>query len=195
VGGQKFVSARYVVLALFLVAIWANHGMGSAQESSLPVQATGSIFSIGKENRSYFGFRYRGWADESEFHCTVGVDCIEASFPRRLYRHNRSDYARTHDDEGVESVLVTFHLAQDVPKAVLRLARAGTETTLVSLDGGQPYTVTGAMLGSADGTEFGVYDLQLGELSPGEHTLLFTVADDGQGNGSYSWDSIALFAR
>ena len=51
------------------------------------------------------------------------------------------------------------------------------------------------MLGSRDGFVVGVYDLKLGALKKGPHTIQLTVADDGKGNGRYSWDALTLFAE
>jgi hypothetical protein len=77
----------------------------------------------------------------------------------------------------------------------LRLVRGGDETTVVELDETEQYLVTNSMLGSNDGYLVGAYDLDLGSLRKGKHTIKLTIADDGKGNGTYQWDAIRLFAR
>ena len=57
------------------------------------------------------------------------------------------------------------------------------------------HRVTDTMLGSTDGGVYGVYDLTLGALKKGTHTIQFTVGDDGKGNEGYSWDALTLFAE
>jgi hypothetical protein len=51
------------------------------------------------------------------------------------------------------------------------------------------------MLESSDHGTYGVYDLTLGALKKGTHTLQLTVADDRKGNGRYNWDALTLFAE
>jgi hypothetical protein len=41
----------------------------------------------------------------------------------------------------------------------------------------------------------GVYDLQVGRLEKGRHSIELTVADDGKGNAAYQWDALSLIAR
>ena len=77
---------------------------------------------------------------------------------------------------------------------MLRLVRAGGETTAVKLDR-ETHLVTAEMVGSADHGRFGACDLTLGDLKKGVHTIVMTVADDGTGNGGYSWDALSLFVR
>ena len=77
---------------------------------------------------------------------------------------------------------------------VLRLWRPGGSTTIVTVDGDTEYLVTAEMLGSWDFMpKGGSYDLELGALSEGSHSIAFTVADDGKGNGVYSWQAIVLY--
>ena len=49
------------------------------------------------------------------------------------------------------------------------------------------------MLGSGEGYKVGTYDLELGSLDEGTHTIELTMADDGKGTGSYQWDAIVLY--
>jgi hypothetical protein len=94
---------------------------------------------------------------------------------------------------GVERITISFRLDQSYNNVIMRLARAGEETTVVIVDGNQTHLVTDKMLGSADHGVYGAYDLMLGELKKGVHTIQLTVADDGKGNGGYSWDALSLF--
>ena len=52
------------------------------------------------------------------------------------------------------------------------------------------------MLESSEGFDVGVYDLSLGVLEKGEHSIEMTVADDDSyGNGTYQWDALALIDK
>jgi len=51
------------------------------------------------------------------------------------------------------------------------------------------------MLGSDENYVVGVYNLMFGELKKGNHTIQLTVANDGKGNGDYSWDALSLFTE
>jgi hypothetical protein len=125
------------------------------------------IFAIGQEDKSYSEFRLRGFKGQSEYTCRVGVDCSSEAFPRRLYRASIPGYNT--EDSGVERVTIMFTLDQAYKNAVLRLARAGNETTVVTVDGEQERThrVTDTMLESGDGYVSGVYNLTLGALKKG----------------------------
>ena len=151
------------------------------------------IFAIGQEDKSYREFNARGFKGQSEYTCRVGVDCSSETFPRRLYFPPISKYTI----DGVVRITIMFTLDHTYKNAILRLARAGNETTVVTVDGERERThrVTDIMLGSTDGGVYGVYDLTLGALKKGTHTLQFTVGDDGKGNEGYSWDALTLFAE
>ena len=96
------------------------------------------------------------------------------------------------DSGGVKRIIITFRMEQSYDNVILRLARAGGETTMVTMDGNQTHLVTAEMLGSADHGGFGAYDLMVGGLKTGVHTIEMSVPDDGKGNGGYSWDAISL---
>ena len=164
-------------------------------ESDTSRPAGNEIFAIGREDKSDLEFRSSGFSGHPEFTCTVGVDCSTQSFPQRLHRAQASAYARTYVDAGVERITIKFSLEQAYNNVVLCLARGGSETTVVTIDGKRTYFVTNEMLGSYDGYGVGVYNLMLGALKKGVHTIQLTVADDGKGNGTYQWDALALFAR
>ena len=149
------------------------------------------IFAIGKEDSSYSEFSSGGFDQYQEFICYLGVDCSAADIPVGLYA---GDHPRGYRDEAPRLTIV-FQLSQDYSELLLHLARAGSETTAVSVDGGEPLLVTAEMLGSRDNGVFGAYDLPLGSLNAGSHTITFVIQEDGAGNGGYGWDSLLLLAR
>ena len=57
------------------------------------------------------------------------------------------------------------------------------------------HLVTNTMLGSGENYHYGVYNLELGALKKGTHTIELTVADDGKGNATYAWDALSLFVE
>ena len=152
------------------------------------------LFAIGREDNSYSEFEWRGFKGHPEYTCRVGVDCSTEAFPSGMCRDPEcqdSIYA----DEEVKRITITLTLDQDYSELVLRLVRAGRETTEVTVDAQQTYLVTNVMLGSDEGWVVGAYDLMLGTLKKGTHTIQLTVADDGKGNGEFAWDALALFVR
>jgi len=90
---------------------------------------------------------------------------------------------------------INFRLEQTYNDVVLRLARGGDETTVVTIDGKRTYIVTNTMLGSGEGYRVGVYNLKLGTLKKGRHSIELTVEDDGKGNATYQWDALSLYAE
>ena len=107
---------------------------------------------------------------------------------------NRAGYWG-HLDSGVERITIIFRLDQAYNNVILRLARGGDETTVVTVDRKRTHLVTNTMLGSGEGYRVGVYNLTLGALKKGRHTIEMTVADDGKGNATYQWDALSLFAE
>jgi len=101
---------------------------------------------MGIEDKSDHEFCSSGFSGHPEFTCTVGVDCSTESFPQRLHRPQRSAYAKTYADAGVERITIKFSLEKAYNSVVLRLARGGGETTVVTIAGRQPYLVTSEML-------------------------------------------------
>ena len=65
---------------------------------------------------------------------------------------------------GVERITIIFTLDHDYNEVVLRLARTGAETAVVTVDGKRTHLVTNSMLGSNEGYVFGAYNLTLGAL-------------------------------
>ena len=51
------------------------------------------------------------------------------------------------------------------------------------------------MLGSGEGYRVGAYNLELGSLKKGVHSIEMSLADDGKGNNIYQWDALSLFVR
>jgi hypothetical protein len=49
------------------------------------------------------------------------------------------------------------------------------------------------MVGSSDNGGYGSYNLELGTLKKGKHQIMLTCADDGNGNGAFTWDALILF--
>jgi predicted ester cyclase len=127
---------------------------------------TTEIFAIGREDNSYGEFRSNGFSELTEFTCTVGVDCLTEMFPNGLNREHLRLYAHS----SVERITIQFSLEQAYNNVVLRLARAGSETTVVTIDGKRTYFVTNEMLGSSEGWTVGVFNLRLGTLEEGVHT-------------------------
>jgi len=183
---------KYLVFvpAVLLIGALATGVLAAAEpDTSRPVGK--ELFTIGQEDKSYSEFRSTGFRGQPEYTCRVEADCATEAFPRRLYRAPIRPYV----GDGVERIAISFTLDHDYNEVVLRLARAGAETTVVTVDGKRTHLVTNSMLGSNEHWVVGVYDLTLGALNKGIHTIQLTVADDGKGNGQYSWDALALFAR
>jgi len=170
----------------------ATPAIESSDKGKLESQPV-TLFAIGRENNSDGEFAARGFRGHPEYTCRVGVDCLTEAFPASLCRTPES-HAASYDDE-VKRITITLTLDQDYGELALRLVRAGAETTVVTVDGQQTYLVTNTMLGSNEGWVVGAYDLMLGALKKGTHTIQMTVADDGKGNGHYGWDALALLAR
>jgi hypothetical protein len=149
------------------------------------------IFVIGEEDKSESEFALDGFDQYQEYICQIDAGCTVEDIPGGLYA---GDSPRGYRDEAPKLTIV-FPLDRDYSELVLRLARAGSETTEVSVDGGEPLLVTAEMLGSRDGRVVGSYDLSLGLLQAGVHSITFAVHDDGIGNGGYLWDALSLRGR
>lgn len=64
----------------------------------------------------------------------------------------------------------------------------------VTVDGEEPLFVNREMLGSRDGWVVGSYDLQLGPLQVGSHSISFAIPDDSEGDGEFGWDALSVTA-
>jgi hypothetical protein len=187
---KKLVSILVLVLAVLIMTVlpWSQ---GRSDDSDTNRPEGKVIFEIGQENKSDMEFRRSGLRGQKKYSCRVGVDCLTEAFPAYLLLSGYSPYY----DGGVERIIIIFKLDQAYINVVLRLVRGGDETTVVTVDGKQTHLVTNTMLGSGEGFRVGVYNLTLGALKKGEHTIEMTVADDGKGNATYQWDALSLFAK
>lgn len=149
------------------------------------------IFVIGVEDHGWSEFASDGFDQYQDFVCHIDVDCTVADIPAGLYE---GDSPRSYRDEAPRLTIV-FQLSRDYSELMLHLARAGSETTAVFVDDGEPLLVTGEMLGSRDGGIVGSYDLPLGPLQAGSHSIAFDIPDDSMGNGGFVWDALSLTAR
>ena len=155
-------------------------------------RAWDEIFVIGVENGSWSEFASYGFDEYQEYICQLNVDCTVADIPLGLYEGDGP--SRYHDS--VPRLTIVFQLERDYDDLVLRLARAGSETTAVFIDDSEePLLVTSEMLGSRDGGTIGAYDLPLDPLQAGSHSVAFAIHNDDVGNGEYAWDALSLHAR
>jgi hypothetical protein len=190
---QIIVDYKKVIFVLPIVLVlWACQSLGMAGDQS---QEKIIFFEIGKEDNSDSEFRSTGFGEYQEYTCEVRVDCLTDTFPQRLHRPPLMGDASRYADAGVQRVTIVIYLRMAYNHVILHLVRGGDETTLVEIDGTQSYSVTNSMLGSNDGYLVGTYDLDLGLLVKGKHSIHLTVADDGKGDGTYRWDAIKMFAR
>jgi len=149
-----------------------------------------ALFIIGVEDESWREFRNDGFEGQNVYSCVVGVNCSADNFPHYLHIFPDDPY---YDQRGVMRIVISFTLDKLERDVVLRLARGGLETTEVTVDGGEKYLVTASMLGSNEGFIVGSYDLEIGSLEKGSHTIELAVAMDGKGGGSYEWDALVLY--
>lgn len=158
------------------------------------------VFSIGQRDRSYDEFTARESLDAPQYECTVGVDCSTETFPVIMTWSVMTwseAYARGYPEFAggvVESIKIYFTLARDHADLTLRVSRGGDETLLIALDERDPIPVTAAMQGSDEPWQPSTFDVLLGPVTKGSHTLLFTVhPTDGDGLPWFNWDALLLF--
>ncbi len=181
-----------VILVLTLLMMTISPWSSAESDDYNTNRPTGKvIFEFGQEDKSYSEFRLLGFRGRPEYRCRVGVDCSTETFPRNLLVAPMDEYV----DDGVDCINIEFGLEQDYSEVVLRLARGGAETLVVMVDKKRTHIVTNTMLGSNEGYVFGVYNLMIGELKKGNHTIQLTVADDGKGNRGFTWDALSLFVE
>jgi len=150
------------------------------------------LFAIGQVDKSNSEFKEYGFKGIHDYKCAVGTDCVAESFPARSYRMSAVKIA---DRNGVAQITINFTLDQAYNNLVLRIARAGAETTVVTVDEKQNHRVTNTMLKSNEDGIYGAYDVGLGAFNKGAHTIQFTVEEDEKGSGRHSWDAIVLVAE
>ncbi len=186
---RMLVSILILDLALLIMIVmpWSQ---GQSDDSDTNRPDGKVIFEIGQEDKSDREFRSSGFRGHPEYRCRVGFNCSTEAFPKYL-----NQAVDEYVDDGVELITIFFWLDKAYNNVVLRLARGGDETTVVKVDGKRKHLVTNTMLGSSEGYGVGVYNLKLGALKKGRHTIEMTVADDGKGNAMYQWDALALFAK
>ena len=175
---------RYLV-AVILLIVWANLAWSSGQlEGDV-------IFSIGEVDQSPLEFNYRDFANIRFITINADGETDPQLMPMRMI-HPDGHYSPDRMDAAQE-VVISFRLRRGAERLILRLARGGDSVTLVTIDGETTYRVTHTMLGSAEGGVFGSYDLDLGPMLKGRHTLKLSMPDDGLGfNGSFRWDALVL---
>jgi hypothetical protein len=141
-----FVSILILILAVLVMTVspWSQVYSGDSDKSRPKGDV---IFEIGRENGSYTEFTARGFRGKPDYSCRAGVDCTAKTFPEGLYV---GEPLRRYQTRCVERVTIYFDLMSDYKEVVLRLARAGDETTEVTVDGIQVYLVTNGMLGSGE---------------------------------------------
>jgi hypothetical protein len=166
-----------------MVSLWNGCQSESTSEEDV------LTFEIGKEDKSEFPLS--DFTGVHDYECTAGKDCDPETLPVKSYRMSA---VRIGDYYGVAGITIRFSLKRDYEEVVLRLARWGAETDVVTVDGKKTHIVTNTMLGSYEDV-YGVYDLKLGALDKGRHNILITVAEDGRGNGRHDWDAITLIAK
>jgi hypothetical protein len=181
---------NYLILILVVVVVAAGgYWYLSNQEDTSKV-----VFKIGVEDDSCEELEHPFYAGKTEYSCVIGVDSVNDTFPCLHQTQIVADKALgQEDDEGVAVISITFSLGNKYDNPVLRLVREGSETTVVSVDDGKEYVITSSMFGSVDGGIYGSYNLELGSLDAGSHTIVLTVADDGKGYGQYTWDALTLY--
>ena len=178
---------RYPV-AVILIFVLANLAWPSGEPNG------DIVFAIGEVDKSSVEF-YQGDFTNIRF-VTINADgeVDPKLMPLRMI-HPDGHYGPDRSDAAQE-VVINFRLKRDAEGLIFRLARSGDSATLVTVDGETTYRVTDTMLGSAEGGVFGSYDLDLGTVPKGHHTLKLSMPDDGLGhNGSFSWDALVLIRK
>ena len=172
-------------MALILLMVLAGLAWPSGQPDG------NIVFAIGEVDKSCVEF-YQGNFNNIRF---VTIDAAGEVDPRLMplrMIHPDGPYSPDRHDAAQE-IVINFRLRRDASKLIFRIARGGDSDTLVTVDGETSYRVTDTMLGSAEGAVFGSYDLDLGPIQKGHHTLKLSMPDDGLGfNGSFRWDALVL---
>ena len=186
IGPTIFVTALLTILA----------ATNPARGEDIPIvqpNASGVLFTIGDEDGVRYPYKKSGWSGIDQFACTIGKDCDVSTFPSHLRTtSSEADWA----DTAVERVRVKFATSAPFDDVVLRLVRAGAETIVVRLDDREDMMVTKSMMTpkTYEHSGFGAVNLQLGRVNAGTHVLQLSVAEDGEGNARFGWDSILLRA-
>lgn len=180
----------FLLCAIFLFPIHlfnAKYAIGGPDV--LP--ACNPIFSIGEVDENSFEFAWEGFRYVQEVEIDADGIVDPKKIPGRLI-HPDSWYSPERWD-AVKKITINFKILGEESRLFLRIARSGDSDTLVVIDEMNEYRLTAETIGSGEDAKFGVYDLHLGTLRNGSHSILLTMPDDGLGtNGSYKWDAIIL---
>ncbi|NNK94010.1 MAG: hypothetical protein HKP41_06630 [Desulfobacterales bacterium] len=164
----------------------------SCKTSLSPEADTGTIiFEIGIINDSLSDFPANSFNGVDDYKCTVGVDCSAETFPVHMYKQ---PVPKGSDSMGVAFVTIFFELNESHENLIFKIARAGSETTIVTLDDDKRFDVTSSMLGSDERRKFGSYDLSLGSLGQDTHSIHLAIGENNYGNGRYFWDALILIS-
>jgi len=192
---MKRVSMTQLIYPLLIFLVAGLTGCASGPDvDGIPARRV--VFSIGQRDNSYYEFTAHESLDPPQYECTVGIDCSTETFPVGMswseeHVHQNPPFV---DEEDVESIKIHFSLVWYYTHLTLRISRGGDETLLVTLDDRDPVPVTAAMQGSDDNWQPATFDLDLGSVTRGNHTLLFTVhPTDGEGFPYFGWDALLLF--
>jgi hypothetical protein len=176
---------KYAVVGFLLVALVQVAWSGGQAKDNM-------VFAIGTVDKRPNEFS--GWRFEGVRFITINADgeVDPKLMPMRMI-HPDGHYSPDRGDAAQE-VVIKFHLKRDASRLVFRLARGGDSVTAVTIDEETTYLVTSTMLGSGEGGVFGSYDLELGPMRKGPHTLTISMPEDGLGyNGSFRWDALILY--
>ena len=150
------------------------------------------IFSIGELNETSIEFAWEGFRYVREVEIDADGIVDPTKIPGRLIHPDSHHYSPDRWD-AVKEITINFKIEDDESGVFLRIARAGDCDTLVVVDEMNKHRVTAEMLGSGRKSKFGEYDLYLGPLNKGNHSIILTIPDDGLGTiGSIKWDAIIL---
>jgi hypothetical protein len=174
------------------ISSFISLAVGQELPPAIDAGPDGVLFAIGIEDGDRAEFQKFDWEGINEYECTVGINCESSNFPAHLLRMSVID---RWDYRGVAQVTINFNLNQTCLNVFLRIVRAGSDTTIVNLDGRVSHYVTGKMLDSRSWYHYGGYDLDLGSLDAGVHNIKMTVDERGMGDGSYGWDAIILLVK
>ena len=188
----RFVLCFYAVLISIVISPIFLCSFASCKTSSSSEADTGTIiFEIGIINESLSDFPANSFKGVDDYKCTVGVDCSTETFPVHMYKQPAP---RDSDSLGVAFVTIIFELNKSHENLIFRIARAGSETTIVTLDDDKRFDVTSSMLGSDERRKYGSYDLSLGSLGQGTHSIHLAIGENNYGNGRYWWDALILIS-
>jgi hypothetical protein len=146
------------------------------------------IFRIGHETDEEIEFDEESEFQE-EYSCEIGAGFSNETFPGA---QQSLDYPPV--EGSASKIEIIFQLEERIDNPVLYLQRAGSETTEISIDGGEKIVVTAKTLGSMEGGIIGTHHLALDSLDAGSHNIVLTVGDDENGNGIFGWQAIILYS-